>query len=110
MKAWLATHIPSWRNMTVADRAEYLGALLGPAVTLNDIWKAAGGKWLFRVLELAGADCPVHLTTHMYNARVLPTLGYLAQLFPRPKAIRCREGWAMMRIWHLPPQSLAKAD
>eukprot|EP00959_Pyramimonas_sp_CCMP1952_P274542 5739259-Pyramimonas_sp.AAC.1 len=44
MRARLAAHPPSWGAMTAADRGEYLGALMGPAVTISDIWKAAGSK------------------------------------------------------------------
>eukprot|EP00959_Pyramimonas_sp_CCMP1952_P253434 5295337-Pyramimonas_sp.AAC.1 len=67
---------------------------MGLAVTLNGVWKCVGSKWLHRVVELAAVDGPARITAHLYNARVLPTFGYVAQLFPIPRAIRCREGWA----------------
>ena len=75
MKTWLVNVLPSWQDMTVADRREYFGALLGPAAAINDAWQAAGGKWVFRALELAAIDCPAHISTHLYSTRVLPAPG-----------------------------------
>eukprot|EP00959_Pyramimonas_sp_CCMP1952_P113937 2382568-Pyramimonas_sp.AAC.1 len=73
--------------MDVVPFAKYLGCILGPGATIDDVWPEAGAKWIHRVRDLAHEGAPVHTTTVIYNSRVLTVLSYLMQLLPLPRAL-----------------------
>ena len=64
--------------MAVQAARKCLGTPIGPAAQINDIWRTAGSKLLFRVFEQALASAPVRARTIPHAARILPTMGYFA--------------------------------
>ena len=104
MKEWLLASIPSWATMSIVPIGEYLGIMMGPAVDRNCLWQKAGAKYIHRVRELAHVQAPVHLSTTIYNLRIITVLGYIMQLAPLPQCLLRRERLAIHKIWHLPPQ------
>eukprot|EP00959_Pyramimonas_sp_CCMP1952_P350140 7335922-Pyramimonas_sp.AAC.1 len=71
IKEWLALELPGWEQIDVVPFAKYLGYILGPGATIDDAWQEAAAKWIHRIRDLAREGAPVHLTTVIYNSRVL---------------------------------------
>ena len=85
--------------------AEYLGMMLGPEVTPAILWQKPGEKWVHRVRELARASAPAHLSSVLYNTRVMTVLSYAMQMVPVLRILHRRENWA----WHKVRTSLASS-
>eukprot|EP00959_Pyramimonas_sp_CCMP1952_P052987 1108536-Pyramimonas_sp.AAC.1 len=56
------------------------------------------------------SGAPPSLAARLYNRRALPVLGYLQQLAATPKMLLAKEGWAVAKLWRMPPQALGRHD
>jgi hypothetical protein len=102
---WLAANLPGWARFAISAEGKYLGFLLGPGAGASS-WRAPLQKWMHRVLCLAGSHLAPSLGTADFNARIVSTLGYVAQLLPPPEVLWALELNAANKILHAPGRAL----
>jgi len=109
VSAWLTSHAPRWRAMSVCRAAKYLGHWMGPdAFPL--VWKGPEAKFRLRVRELAAVGAAAFETAKDYNAMVVPVLQYIAKLHRLPASLQSYERHALTTVLHMPPSTMGLAE
>jgi len=82
VRSFLASSVPSWQHFSITDKGKYLGFVIGPGASLEDIWRGAAAKREKRFLSLAASKDSPALGIQEYNSRAFSCLGYISQLYP----------------------------
>eukprot|EP00959_Pyramimonas_sp_CCMP1952_P223942 4682569-Pyramimonas_sp.AAC.1 len=67
--------------MTITDRAEYLGVLLGPSVDDEHRWEKGIPGWQRPAVMIADVGAPTSTSLMLYSQRAVNNTSYLGQLF-----------------------------
>lgn len=97
-----------WSAMTVRGAALYLAAMVGPSAGAT-IWAAPLQKWRSRVGQVSAAHVSAASRLTQYEVRVLPVLGYTAQLRAPPSDIGRLERVALERLLKVPHNAVPTA-
>ena len=98
----------NWNQVRVRTSAPYLGFHVGMRVAPL-LWRKAGLRWRARADDLAAAQRAVSLTVAQYNTRALPTLSFIAQLYPFPKELVLLQRRVHGRLYHHPANALEQS-
>ena len=93
---------PEWANFSVVPSAEYLGVMIGPKGGSAASWEKPLKKFIERTNLIANAALAPSIGTDLYTQRVVPTMGYIAQIACTTPKIWNAEKWALQRITHIP--------
>ena len=104
-RVWLKRHCREWADVQITTCAKYLGVFLGPAAGAKQ-WVAPMEKFLKRCIDLRDSDQPALMAIRNFNTKVLPVLGYVAQMIPPPKNMTKIELTAILRVLNLAGQSM----
>ena len=98
-----------WANFSVADRALYLGILLGPGVA-EDMWTEPMTKWATRACDIMQhAGGPTGFTAaSLYTRLAASCLGYVAQYCPMPLAVMVQQKYLMAKTVKFPANSMTR--
>ncbi len=83
LKQWLAVFLPEWSEFQLVSVGKYLGFFLGPDAGKAQ-WVAPLDKFWSRVKAVQASRASISITAYTYNSRIVPVLGYVAQLLPLP--------------------------
>ena len=102
-------NIPDWSDFKIQDATKYLGFYVGPgAGRLN--WTEQIAKCKSRVQCIQSAKASIKLNVHSHNIRVVPVLGYVAQLLGAPDCLDQVERAMLHTILRLPQNALCHSD
>ena len=88
IRAFLRRVVPAWSGISIRDSAKYLGFFIGRLAD-KEQWKGAIRKFSGRCIDLKHSEQPLAMSVGQFNGKVVPVLGYLAQLaLPPPKMAR----------------------
>lgn len=105
-KADLIAATPGWADMTVAGAAKYLGVCVGPAASLERIWKDPLGKAQARASLIADAAIARGVGLPLLSRRVLLVLTYTASLAVAPPELAHAGRRWVERVLHMPYNSV----
>ena len=106
---WLESHIPNWTEFKVLDAVELLGFFLGTKAS-EYVWAKPIRKYKRRVADIKRAAAGIALNIFDYNVRVVPVLGYVAQLFPLPIGFQMDQRVALHTLYRAPMNTFAHSD
>ena len=106
VRAWLTANVPDWAAFKVVNAAELLGFFVGPGAA-QKMWIKPLAKFKRRVLDIKNAGAGLTLNMLDYNARVVPVLSYVAQLFPLPDDFQYWQRVALHTVYKAPINTFA---
>ena len=89
-KKWCIVNIPDFAATPVARVGKYLGVLVGPG-SGRASWKGVITKVASRAKSIGLARPPIGNAMNLYNSRVVPVVGYVAQFLDPPSDLMRRE-------------------
>ena len=101
---FLHSFVPHFREAQTGFHLKYLGVLLGPR-SKPEKWIDQMSKFENRFHELCDVQRAGSLLIPIYNSRILPVLGYLAQMEPIDKDFSKREIHILHRVCKFLPSS-----
>lgn len=101
----LSATIPEWGSFKIEATVKYLGLTLGPASDEHS-WASPIAKWKARSIAFARSGSSVTVATKLHNSRAIPTLLYVSQFVPPPRAIAAAANAHANALWHLPPNAI----
>ena len=111
---WIRKALRKWTvqlgEIPIASCTPYLGTMVGPGATLDDIWQGVVRKWHTRLQAIAGEGGSSLIRMQAYSSRVQSLLPYLCQLYSLPMHMRKEEMRALAVILKWPHGTLARQN
>ena len=99
VQKYLKDYVPEWASFGVVPYGKYLGVWAGPGAEQH-VWDGPAEKWGYRSLVLAKARMSPIQGLIQYNIRAMPTMGYVAQLYPVNKSLLKQEKSYIQKMMH----------
>lgn len=105
----LASQIPMWTDIKVADKGTYLGFVIGPGKK-EESWVKPLAKYRDRVQRWSKIGGGMQYNTMAYNVFALSTLLYIAQLENIPEFVAKAERTAVLSMYKGPGNWISPED
>ena len=105
LRRWLKEYVPALAGAVIADRAEYLGIMLGPGAEQWRLSKAAAA-WRNRTRDIKRLLLGPIRRVVVYNAAALGCLSYPAQMAAIPQELLKEERNVSQRVLGWPRHAL----
>ena len=105
----LPTHVQGWQGISVSNKGEYLGFVVGPGKQQFS-WDKPLRKYQDRVKRWAALGAGMQYGALTYNVFALSTLLYVGQLEPIPEDVFRAERLNVVRMFPGPGNWLAPKD
>ena len=100
LREWLNCNCPVWESMVVCNYVKYLCFFVGPS-SGRIRWENALKTFRDIINATHALHLPAALAEGQFSSRALPSLGYIAQVFPPPKNAKRISMNAVMKCLHL---------
>ena len=109
VKSWIRLNIPAWEDFQMDSCAKLLGFYVSPSIGKFN-WVGPLSKFVSRVKDIKTATASIAINAYDFNSRVVPVLGYQAQLLPLDEKHFVLERVAMHTVLRAPMNTFRHSD